>query len=336
MTEQLRLNYRRLFEVRILHHYWLDEGATVFDSIEDKLVKQRRLSAYDVRSFLQIVPTRSTLKLLKGSRALHIDTAHGFSVAVPETALFGKDAVFEFALTVRRSSFFNYTALTLRRQKIVDLYDAETGRRYRCKENVPVLSNLTGVSRGAANDRTLFLSKEFPSASSSDQAESLVISGNALKQLSCDGPGFVTETLVTQAKQLPVFVHQGDIPVLNLPVRIMEKPFHGIELTEDIPENLFALLRLHAIRPRNSAFSLTDNKGRAKSNPPVFEVRFKNRSTIRHYIDKRTGSLDSEETAPLPLTFYGNAGNKRKPSETSLKVITDKTRIVKLVSEIYV
>ena len=30
--EVLRIGYTRLFEVRVLHHFWLDDGATVFDA----------------------------------------------------------------------------------------------------------------------------------------------------------------------------------------------------------------------------------------------------------------------------------------------------------------
>ena len=35
MAEHTTSAYRRLFEVRLLHHYWLDDGATIFDKITD-------------------------------------------------------------------------------------------------------------------------------------------------------------------------------------------------------------------------------------------------------------------------------------------------------------
>ena len=54
MVELARTGYRRLVEVRVLHHYWLDEGATTFDDITDAQVRMRRLLRYDVRRFLQI------------------------------------------------------------------------------------------------------------------------------------------------------------------------------------------------------------------------------------------------------------------------------------------
>ena len=39
--ETVRIGYTRLFEVRLLHHYWLDDGATVFDAIADEAVKTK-------------------------------------------------------------------------------------------------------------------------------------------------------------------------------------------------------------------------------------------------------------------------------------------------------
>ena len=37
--EVVRIGYTRLFEVRLLHHFWLDDGATVFDAIADQAVE---------------------------------------------------------------------------------------------------------------------------------------------------------------------------------------------------------------------------------------------------------------------------------------------------------
>ena len=56
MVETLRFGYARLFEVRILHHYWLDEGATAFDNIADDTIRTRRLLTYDVRKLMAVQP----------------------------------------------------------------------------------------------------------------------------------------------------------------------------------------------------------------------------------------------------------------------------------------
>ncbi len=334
MSEQIRVKYRRLFEVRVLHHYWLDDGATVFDSIADPLKKQQRLSSYDVRMFLEIRPTSSTEKQLEAYRAIVINSALGLIAAVPEEAVIASDALFEFSVTVRNPAFINYTALTLRRQRIIDLYDAEQGKRYLYKENVPVLSNLTGTTRGAGGDEVLFLSKEFPAIANDDLVEAIGLSGNALTQLIADQPGDLLHTITDQAGLWPVYVHQGDVPVLEAP-EIEGEIFRGIALDSNLPKDVFALIRLHADRPGDSRFSLIDSQGRVKQAAPSFHVRLKNRSTFWQYLNQGNGSLEFETVEPLPSTYFGNAGNRRKPSENSVKPVLSGDRVIKLVSEIY-
>ena len=67
--ETVRIGYTRLFEVRLLHHYWLDEGATVFDAIADEAVKTRRLLTYDVRRVLEVEPSAATAAASPGCAA---------------------------------------------------------------------------------------------------------------------------------------------------------------------------------------------------------------------------------------------------------------------------
>ena len=84
----------------------------------------------------------------------------GFVVAVPDDAVVPLDAIFEFFVTVAAADYANYTALTLRPQPIVDVVDpADRHGIHRYKANVPVLSNLTGASRGHGCGKRLFLSQ---------------------------------------------------------------------------------------------------------------------------------------------------------------------------------
>jgi len=64
--ETVRIGYTRLFEVRLLHHYWLDDGATVFDAIADQAVKTNRLLTYDVRRLLRVEPARRPWRAITG------------------------------------------------------------------------------------------------------------------------------------------------------------------------------------------------------------------------------------------------------------------------------
>lgn len=332
MAERIISGYRRLFEIRLLHHYWLDEGSTVFDFITPSKRKDERLLTYDMRSFLKIAPTSATAKALNGHNCIYKDTALGCLVAAPDSAEFRPNLTLDFAVTVQQADFHNYTALTLQPQNIYELYYKPEDKIRRFKDNVPVLSNLTGAARIFESGKVLFLSGEFPEPAADDHVESLVLSGSALLQLTEDQPGAGTQMLTDTVADWPVFVHQGDVPVIVAPTGLAGVPERGIELTDDIPDSTFALVRLYTTRSDDDDFSLIGGNGHArKINNPVFQIRFKNRSTIWEY--KSTGFL---EPAPLPLTCYGNAGTKRKPSQGLVKAVKSGDKITRIVSEIYV
>lgn len=337
MSERATSRNKRLFEVWLLHHYWLDEGATVFQ-IADQAKPSARLLTYDMRPFLAVRPTAKTASGLRAFRCLFRETALGCVVLAPDTAIIPPDTVFEFIVTARHSSFYDYTSLTLRPQKIYELYNALDGVTYRYKENVPVLSNLTGTTRGTGDNRSLFLSSEFPTQGADDQVESLVLSGTALLQLTSDGPSATTQVLNAQATDLPAYVHQADAPVIVPPPGLAGAPARGVRLSADVADDVFALVRLTAVRASEPAFSFVNGAGLAKDKPPVYQVRFRNRSTIWNYLDKRTRIVVSTEAnpPPLPLTYFGNAGTKQKPSEGFVKAEISGTKINRLVSDIYV
>lgn len=336
MSENLSHKYQNLFQVQILHHYWLDGGATVFDQITEPIKKNNRLLAYDVRNILTVTPTAKTAKSLQALSCIHKMTAQGFLVAIPSGTIIPKDTQFEWLITIKNTDFFNYTALTLRSQKVYNLYHSLEQKLYRYKENVPVLSNLTGTSRGTGINKTLFLSQEFPALAIDDQIEALILSGNKLKQLLSDQPSATTKTIGT-AKDLPVFIHQGDVPSITAPIGLDGVPERGILLTDEIPDTVFAIIRLNAIKNIGSdIFSFVDNAGLAKTSPPIFQIRFKNRSTIWQYFNNSNGVFKSEQPNPLPLSYFGNAAiTKQKPAAELPKVIKDGVRITRLVSEIF-
>ena len=336
MWERIANRNRRLFDVRLLHHYWLDEGAIVFDNIADQAKRGERLLAYDMRSFLAIRPTAKTAGALRGFHCLFRETALGCTVLAPDTAVIPPDTVFEFIVTAKHSSFHNYTSLSLRPQKVHELFNEADGVTYRYKENVPVLSNLTGATRGAGPNRSTFLSREIPSQAADDQVESLVLSGNALMQLTSDSPSATTQQLGAQASELPPYVHQADPPAIVPPAGLTGTPARGVRLSADVVDEVFALISLTAVRGDDAAFSFVDAAGNVKDDPPAYQVRFKNRATIWTYLDKKTGAVASTEASPLPLTHFGNAGTKQKPSEGFVKAEKNGIKINRLISEIYV
>ena len=334
MSEQLVNQCDLLFQLHLLHHYWLDDGATVFDLFPTADQRNKRLLFYDRRPFLTIAPTASTANILAGLGAIYKDTGLGCLVAVPADTVLPVDMLLEFVVTVADDAFHNYTALTLRTQQIREIYYQPEDTVYRYKENVAVLSNLTGATRGTGLDTSLFLSQEFPALAADDLAEAMFLSGNVLSQLTGDQPGAGVQQLSATATDLPVFLNQGDLPVIVPPPGLLGAPNRGIRLSDDLPDQVFALIQLSAVR--SGDFSFVDGNGQAKATNPVFQVRFKNRSTLWQYFDKNTSAFISAEAAPLPLTCYGNAGSKQKPSAGFVKAVQSGSQITQLVSEIFI
>ena len=339
MSERSTTAYRRLFEVRLLHHYWLDDGGQRFDTLSADM-QTARLLGYDVRPLLRVTPTPSTLKQLSGQRCLFMSTGQGFVVAAPSEATFAADTTFSFALAIADGRCLDYTALTFRPQVIQQAADpadlSPTRVVYRYKADVPVLSNLTGVKRTLGAGQVLFLSRDYLAPAATDAVEAMVLSGGALLQLTSDNPGASTQQLAASATDLPVFLHQGDVPAIVPPAGVVGAPARGVQLSDEMPDDIFALITLTAVRAGDDDFSFVDGSGAPKTPATVYEVRLKNRSTWWTYLDKQTGAPGAPEAQPLPLTFFGNAGTRQKPSRGIVKARMSGARITQLVSEIYV
>jgi hypothetical protein len=333
MPDLIITGYRRLFEVRILHHYWLDEGAALFDSLDEKK-KEKRISAYDFRQFLTVVPTDETLSRIKALGGVFKMTSLGFLVAVRKTTSVADDEVFTFSLLVQDPAFYTYTALTLPERKIHVCYDPVSDSMLKFKQNTALFSNLSGTSRGSGPTRSLYLSKEIPAPSATDQAEYFNRSGSSLLQLSNSQPGADTVVVGASADHLPVFVNQNDWPDLVPPPGVSGTPEKGIQLTEGIPDQVYALIRITAVHPSDNAFSSTSG-GLAKAAAPLFQLRFRNRFAVRTYRDKNTGEVISETPAPLPLSFYGNAGPKVKPGTSGIRIRFQDNDPAKRIEKIY-
>lgn len=343
MPEFLRLAYERLFEVRVLHHFWLDDGATVFDATGPT----PRLLTYDVRRLLDFRPSAATAATVAGLRGVFRTTGLGFLVAVPDEARIPAGAAFEFFVTVVAPDYANYTAQPLSRpgitlatvpalspQPVVTVVTGveATSRVHRYKANVPVLSNLTGVARPGR----LYLSRDYPAASADDAVESLVAVGNHVSQRMGDPPN-ATLNVVGAAADLPVFVHQGDVPPIVAPAGATGAPAFGIELDDATPPDVAAVIRLAPRRPALSPFDFAEPDGTPR--PRVFEVHLQNRRTTWRYRKKGDGSLISTEAGPLPLTHFGNAGTQHKPEPAAIGAQFDNQhppKIMRFVSDIYV
>ncbi len=359
MAERIVHGYKRLFEVRMMHHYWLDEGDDVFDRLSES-ARNTRLLNYDSRPLLDIKPTTPTIEALEGLQCKFKRSALGFVVGAPNDISVPSNAVFEFVVTVVNAEFFNYTSLTLRKQEIVELYYQPEKKIRRFKENVFVFSNESGGSKSlyVPPAPVLFLSRPIPPFATgvNYKTESLV---GSLFQAVLDSPAAAPPSAgwqaITNPSDHPIYMHQDDAPVIVPPAGLVGVPQRGLELTKDIPDNIFALIRIKTLLPANNFGLLKDATPPNPLHPlvlrePVFELRLKNRSTIWKYYDRKTDKTDVPdnslftEPAPLPLTFYGNASpgatalKKRKPSAGLVKATFDSSvppKVTNLISEIF-
>jgi hypothetical protein len=110
-------------------------------------------------------------------------------------------------------------------------------------------------------------------------------------------------------------------------------------MTVGVPHTVAFMMRLTPRRADNDAFSFANANGTVRTPVKVFEVHLRNRWSTWRYRNRSDGSVTDTESDPLPLTYFGNAGSKQKPSTAAIEAerdSTDPSRIVRLVSDIYV
>lgn len=334
MPETIRTTYARLFEVRLLHHYWLDNGSVVFDSASAAPSDLRRLLSYDIRRLLSVQPSAATADVVAGLRGVMRMTGLGFFVAVPSTATVPLDTDLTFYVAATSPGYDEYTALTLRPRRIVEVVDPTDAHHvHRYCTNVPELSNLSGASTAMSGTKRLYLSRPYHrSTAPSDGTESLISSSKRVWQFLQDRGGL--HPLGT-ATALPVYLHQGDVRPIIAPPASTGAPSRGVELGPDAPADLVAVLKLRPRPASDPDFDFTSEDGGVRTTPPVFEVHFRNRWTFWRYLAS-DGSMASE-AGPFPLTHIGNPHTARKPPPEALLVEHDAGSpgtITRLVSEI--
>lgn len=124
--------YNILFEVKVLHHFFLNKGETGFDHMSAEEQAQIMLN-YDVRDFLEIYPTPDCIRVLDAHKCIFKATSQGIVVGIRAEANnenpplfvpfnpFPVDQVFAFAIQLRDMNFLNYTALP---------FDESSGKAY--------------------------------------------------------------------------------------------------------------------------------------------------------------------------------------------------------------
>ena len=113
------MRYVKLFDVEVLHDYFLNCGSLVHETMQDepRVAVSRR---YMAGAFLDVLPTKESEGILAGHKMIFKTTASGFLVGVKLDASApddrpavppGPELRFRFALRIKDPHFFNYTTL---------------------------------------------------------------------------------------------------------------------------------------------------------------------------------------------------------------------------------
>lgn len=120
-----KIIYKVLFEVQILHEYFLNRGASVFGSLP-QAQKQEMLNNYNIKEYLDIVPTSVTRGQMENYHLKLIKQEHGFFVGIEVNELqpdvpdsksyapfipFDQPLSFSFSLILKNPYFFYFTNL---------------------------------------------------------------------------------------------------------------------------------------------------------------------------------------------------------------------------------
>lgn len=153
----IEIIYKPLFEVKILHHYFLDKGGDTNDYVffdnATAVIKETILSEYNIHTFLNIRPNQSTQKLLRKYNCVFRVQNDGFVVFikvkydavldsfVPFTAL-ENDFSLAFEYNIIDHNFSNYTNLPLRLSEPNSIYFFEN----KTNGNARVAPNLCSLA----------------------------------------------------------------------------------------------------------------------------------------------------------------------------------------------
>jgi hypothetical protein len=119
------LLYKSLFEINILHHFFLNKGEQEWDKMSQE-DKDKMEYNYDIREIFDISPTPESIKSLSSHSCIFKKTATGILVGVkakPDQLNSGKfnsfvpladNLTFRFLLRLKDLNFMNYTALPLK------------------------------------------------------------------------------------------------------------------------------------------------------------------------------------------------------------------------------
>lgn len=116
--------YKSLFEIKLLHHFFLNKGEQEWDKMSQE-DKDRMESNYDIREIFDIIPTQESAKSLSSHSCIFKKTSSGLLVGIKAEAdktnpgkfksyiPLADNLTFRFLVKLKDMNFMNYSALPL-------------------------------------------------------------------------------------------------------------------------------------------------------------------------------------------------------------------------------
>ena len=306
----IQSKYPVLFQVKVLHHYFLDKVYALFDNFLPS-EKIGALAEYDVRKFLKIQPTAQTQRILDGKNLLFKPHGLGFAVLcnADKDGVVGKGkkpAIGErlrFSLKITDPYFMQYSAGFLKKEevRIEKSTNGRTPDRF-FKKAYHLKNDSTGQNSSLAAPPVNYDNAQVFTPESIVQHDA---NANGTPEFYIAQRAIASNTPPTVAANLD-WLKLVQIAPQNSNIRyVSQADLTELELGDDLPQDGFAVIEIEA-NAGAGALHLYD--GADNLNSPTFEIRFKNRLTWwRHSLQPWvTGSITSITQAEiLPLTFQG-------------------------------
>ncbi len=150
------ISYNYLFELKVIHHFFLDKSSQLFDNLTSN-EQNNYLKYYNIENLLDIRPTDFSQQLLRNHQCIFKKTQSGIIVGTKTKKLSGKihpsvqfndNLHLTFLFSLRDDTFYNYTSLPLKKTKGQTFYF--TNETANAPKTYPYLSKFAPVYKAGS------------------------------------------------------------------------------------------------------------------------------------------------------------------------------------------
>lgn len=280
--------YKTLFQIQIYHSYFLNEGNTAFNDM-DETEQKKQLKQYRFEDYLTIVPTAYTQKSLNDYKLSLKESRDTVSILVKaievednfQSERFLEDTLsLTFLIYTKDYLFDNYTILPKENHRLYYFSNVQPETEDVSFPAISLSSSTDEIDKiyllsEATTQHTWYKIKQENAFAQNDAVSSLFAEIE-------DGEGFSEQEEKIIKDSIRAEQSKGLIGIIRLQMQ-GDDDLHLVNVDDSDPENI----KTHLIDPI-----------------PIFKLHFENRKTIWKYIH-RADEEELETTTVFPLTKNG-------------------------------